>query len=103
MRRVIRSSVGVMMVVGLVVVCSGAGADPTGETTRAQLAALKELCDKGLVSPEICAEKQRDILGLTPRMSAPPQPAGGPRVRAGAAGRAAPERLGRRRAAWTKR
>jgi len=62
-----------------------AGADVTGETTRAQLAALKELCDKGLVSPEICAEKQRDILGLTPRMSAPP-PAGGPRVRGGAPG-----------------
>lgn len=83
MERVIRWSIGGMMVVILVVVSSSAGADVTGETTRAQLAALKELCDKGLVSPEICAEKQRDILGLTPRMSAPPQPAGGPRARGG--------------------
>jgi hypothetical protein len=86
MRQVIRFSVGCMMVVSLVVVCSGASADATDETIRAQLAALKELCDKGLVSPEVCAEKQRDILGLTPRMSAPPPPAGGPRVRGGAPG-----------------
>ena len=57
MRQVIRFSVGCMMVVSLVVVCSGASADATDETIRAQLAALKELCDKGLVSPEVCAEK----------------------------------------------
>lgn len=29
-----------------------------------QLHELKELCDKGLVSPDVCKEKQRKILGL---------------------------------------
>jgi hypothetical protein len=82
MGRVTRASVGGMVALSLVM-CSGAGADVTDERIRAQLTALKELCDKGLISPEVCAEKQRDILGLTPRMSTPPARAGGPRLRGG--------------------
>jgi len=76
MGRVIRSSIGGMIVGSLLVVGSGARADVAIDTTRAELSALKELCDGGLVTPEVCAEKQRGILGLTPRMSPPPQPAG---------------------------
>lgn len=55
-----------------------ARADALDETTRQRLIALKKLCDEGLVSPDVCQEKQREILGLSrssaspPRRSAPP-------------------------------
>ena len=90
MGRETRSSMVGLMVVGLMVLSSGASADVAGETTRGQLAALKELCDTGLVSPEVCAEKQRDILGLTLRTSPPLEPGG---VRASAPGAPRPTDL----------
>lgn len=34
------------------------------ENTKEQLRQLKMVCDEGLVSPEVCKEKQRAILGL---------------------------------------
>jgi hypothetical protein len=40
-------------------------ADVLDETTRQRLIALKKLCDDGLVSPEVCQETQREILGLS--------------------------------------
>lgn len=66
------------------VLCSVVRADVTDEATREQLAALKVLCDQGLVSPEVCTEKQREILGLTPRMSGPPARGSAPAVRGSA-------------------
>jgi hypothetical protein len=66
-----------------------ARADVLDENTRQRLAALKKLCVEGLVSPEVCQEKQRDILGLSrgpvaparrvtspPRAGAPATPSG---------------------------
>lgn len=41
------------------------------DKTKEQLRQLKEVCDEGLVSPEVCKEKQRNILGL-PQVAATP-------------------------------
>jgi membrane-associated protease RseP (regulator of RpoE activity) len=41
------------------------------DKTKEQLRQLKEVCDEGLVSPEVCKEKQRNILGL-PQAAATP-------------------------------
>lgn len=39
-------------------------AQEINENTKEQLRQLKVVCDEGLVSPEVCKEKQRNILGL---------------------------------------
>src|SRR5262245_62588799 len=62
----------VSIVAASLVVGAGAQADATDEVTREQLVALKKLCDEGLLSPDVCKEKQRELLGLPPRVSGPP-------------------------------
>ncbi len=37
------------------------------ESVREQLVAVHGLCDEGLVSPEVCKDKERAILGLLPK------------------------------------
>ena len=36
------------------------------EGVRVELQRLKELCDQRLIEPDVCKEKQREILGLPP-------------------------------------
>lgn len=71
MRAVTKVSL-VCIVAASLVVSAGVQAQVTDEATREQLAALKKLCDEGLLSPDVCKEKQRELLGLTPRVSGPP-------------------------------
>ena len=40
------------------------------EGVRVQLQRLKELCDEGLIAQQVCDEKQRQILGLSPSTEA---------------------------------
>ena len=78
-----RAYLGGLVLLSLVL-CSAVRADATDEAAREQLAALKVLCDQGLVSPEVCMEKQREILGLPPRVSGPPARGSAPAVRGSA-------------------
>ena len=87
MRAVTKVSLVCIAVTSLAV-SAGVPADATDEATRDQLVALKKLCDEGLVSPDVCKEKQRELLGLTPRASEPPARGAAPSPRG--ATRAAP-------------
>ena len=42
------------------------------EGVRVELQRLKELCDQRLIEPDVCKEKQREILGLPPSVSTSP-------------------------------
>src|SRR5262245_22035495 len=72
----------VCIVASSLVVSAGARADATDEVARDQLVALKKLRDEGLVSPDVCKEKQRELLGLRPHASSPPTPGSTPAPRA---------------------
>lgn len=71
----------ICIVVTSLAVSAGVPADATDEATREQLVALKKLCDEGLVGPEVCKEKQREILRLAPRALGPPARAFSPSPR----------------------
>ena len=62
--------------VGVIAMLLGVAARAQGidDGTEDQLRRLKKLCDDGLLSQEVCTEKQRDILGLRvpPGRPAPP-------------------------------
>ncbi len=86
--RAVRTVSLAWLVAASLVVSAGvqAQAQVTDEGTREQLAALKKLCDEGVVSPDVCKEKQRELLGLTPKISgsaargSAPSPRGGTRA-----------------------
>ena len=80
---------GIVAVVCLAIMVVAARADVLDESTRQRLAALKKLCDEGLVSPEVCQEKQREILGLARGPASPPRRLTSP-PRAGAPAAARP-------------
>lgn len=61
--RIIRTlSLG--LVLAVTTLCVSVDAQEIDDSTKEQLRQLKDLCDDGLVSPEVCKEKQRSILGL---------------------------------------
>jgi hypothetical protein len=53
-----------LMALAVSALCVSVYAQEIDDSTKEQLRQLKEICDGGLVSPEVCKEKQRDILGL---------------------------------------
>lgn len=55
--------IGATLVAACVAASAAHALTPKDETQHA-LAELKRLCDDGLVSPPVCLEKQREILGL---------------------------------------
>jgi hypothetical protein len=58
--------------------CVAAQAQGIDDGTVDQLHRLKRLCDDGLVSPEICQDKQRDLLGLGARHTSSPSSGASP-------------------------
>jgi hypothetical protein len=71
------------LALGLVVLvamiwCVAAQAQEIDDGTVDQLRRLKRLCDDGLVSPEICQEKQRILLGLGARHISSPSSGASP-------------------------
>ncbi len=53
-----------LMVLAVTTLCVSVDAQEIDDSTKEQLRQLKDICDDGLVSPEVCKEKQRHILGL---------------------------------------
>ena len=66
-------SLGLMVLVATTL-CASVQAQEIDDSTKAQLRQLKKLCDRGLISAEVCKEKQRAILGLhTPAQGTSPR------------------------------